>query len=211
MGIPGTIKLSSTLASEMGTLGGTENHPEKGRVSRSTNTHIRPPPRSHGAGFRPEGFQLWVCTHILCGPCHPPLWNVPHLLCAEPKPPPGHAHFLTRRGHAPQTPAPPKARSPEAPPSRAPETPQRMPVRDRDVTRASLVRVAVFARSRSRVAAVSWCVAVAVLVSLPARAAPCTTAAARSGTGPLRERSSWRACGPTPTANSSAKRWLTGR
>lgn len=205
MGIPGTIKLSSTLASEIGTLGGTENHPEKCRVSRSTNTHIRPPPRSHGAGFRPEGLQLWVCTHILCGPCHHSgtflSFSVrsrgPHL---------GHAHFLTRRGHAPQTPAPPKARRPEAP-----ETPQRMPGRDRDVKRASLVWVAVFARSRSRVAAVSWCVAVAVLVSLPARAAPCTTAAVRSGTGPLRARSSWRACGPTPTANSSAKRWLTGR
>lgn len=210
MGIPGTIKLSSTLASEMGTLGGTENHPEKGRVSRSTNTHIRPPPRSHGAGFRPEGFQLWVCTHILCGPCHPPLWNLPHLLCAEPKPPrPRPLSDSTRPRPSDSRPA--QGPRPEAPPSRAPETPQRMPVRDRDVTRASLVRVAVFARSRSRVAAVSWCVAVAVLVSLPARAAPCTTAAARSGTGPLRERSSWRACGPTPTANSSAKRWLTGR
>lgn len=143
MGIPGTIKLSSTLASEIGTLGGTENHPEKCRVSRSTNTHIRPPPRSHGAGFRPEGLQLWVCTHILCGPCHHSgtflSFSVrsrgPHL---------GHAHFLTRRGHAPQTPAPPKARRPEAP-----ETPQRMPGRDRDVKRASLVWVVVL-RGRGR-------------------------------------------------------------
>lgn len=210
MGIPGTIKLSSTLASEMGTLGGTENHPEKCRVKQEHEYAYPPSSRSHGAGFRPEEIQLWVCTHILCGPCHQSGTFLTFSVRSR-GPPLGHAHFLTRRGHAPQTPAPPKVRSPEAPPSRAPETPQRMPGRDRDVKRASLVWVAVFARSRSRVAAVSWCVAVAVPVSLPARTAPCTTAAARSGTGPLRARSSWRACGPTPTANSSAKRWLTGR
>lgn len=70
MGIPGTIKLSSTLASEMGTLGGTENHPEKCRVKQEHEYAYPPSSRSHGAGFRPEEIQLWVCTHILCGPCH---------------------------------------------------------------------------------------------------------------------------------------------
>lgn len=71
MGIPRTIKLSSPLASEMRILRGTENHAEKGRVSRSTNTHIGPPPRFHGAGFRPERLQLWMCTHILWEPWPP--------------------------------------------------------------------------------------------------------------------------------------------
>lgn len=179
-------------------------------LSRSTNTHIRPPPAPMVPALGLKKFSFG-CAHTSSADPVTTLEPSSPSLCAAEAPSLGHAHFLTRGSHAPQTPAPPKARSPEAPPSRAPETPQRMPGRDRDVRRASLVWVAVFARSRSRVAAVSWCVAVAVPVSLPARAAPCTTAAARSGTGPLRARSSWRACGPTPTANSSAKRWLTGR
>lgn len=39
----------------------------------------------------------------------------------------------------------------------------------------------------------------------------CTTTVARSGTGLSPVRSSWHDCGQTPTANSSAKRWPTGR
>ena len=39
----------------------------------------------------------------------------------------------------------------------------------------------------------------------------CTTTVARRGTGLSPARSSWRGCGPTPTANSNAKRWRTGR
>lgn len=89
--------------------------------------------------------------------------NLPHL-CAEPsRPSRGHAHFLTREATPLRLPPRPRPWSPVAPPSRAaehppraPETPQRMPVRDRDVTRASLVLVGVFVRSRSRVAALSW-------------------------------------------------------
>ena len=38
-----------------------------------------------------------------------------------------------------------------------------------------------------------------------------TTTVARRGTGLSPARSSWRGCGPTPTANSNAKRWRTGR
>lgn len=39
----------------------------------------------------------------------------------------------------------------------------------------------------------------------------CTTTVARRGTGLSPARSSWRGCGPTPTANSNAKRWRMGR
>lgn len=137
------------------------------------------------------------------------LWNLD---------PCGHAHFLTLLGHALQTP-PQSLGAPRLRPPSLRNTSHRLRklqsrrwhVTGTSRTRPRSGRGRGFARWPSLVVAVSRSVAVFVAALRPVRATACITAAARNGTGPSLARSSWRACGRTPTANSSAKLWLTGR
>lgn len=164
MGIPRTIKLASTLASEMGIQagGGAKHLLEKGRHRCSSNLHFRLPTQSMAS--------------------HSPSDSGSHAGAPRLRPPASRntSHGLrkrrSRRRHAIVT-------------SRA-----RLP------------------SGASRGPGRSWPLSprVSLLLS-PVTATPCTTTVARSVTGPSPARSSWRACEPTPTANSSAKRWLTGR
>lgn len=161
MGIPRTIKLASTLASEMGIQGGggAKHLLEKGRLRCSSNSSNR----VHGVSL-PLRLRLTPPGAPRLRP--PASRNTSH----------GLRKRRSRRRHAIVT-------------SRA-----RLP------------------SGASRGPGRSWPLSPSVSLLLsPVTATPCTTTVARSVTGPSPARSSWRACEPTPTANSSAKRWRTGR